>query len=237
MLYFRSGLFYLFYVSTAFLIGVLGCIIGPFLTLNKRIKFLSTWPKFSNWLLYKICGIKISVLGTENIPEPPFVVVSNHQGQWETFYYQYLFFPLTTLLKKELLLIPVWGWALWLLRPIAIDRGSPRSSLKKVLEEGRSKLKKGFVVLFFPEGTRSNPNEVRKFARSGFELAKRNKVPVLPLAHNSGSCWPAHKFLKYPGNIILKIGKPLKKITSTIDAAKNTEEWARKEVLQMKNLN
>ena len=237
MLYFRSGLFYLFYVSTAFLIGLLGCIIGPFLTLNRRIKFLSVWPRFSNWLLYKTCRIKILVLGIENIPEPPFVVVSNHQGQSETFYYQYLFFPLTTLLKKELLLIPIWGWALWLLRPIAIDRGSPRSSLKKVLVEGGIKLKKGFVILFFPEGTRNKPNEVGKFARSGFELAKRNEVPVLPLAHNSGSCWPAHKFLKYPGNIILKIGKPLKKITSTIDAARNTEEWARKEVSNMKNLN
>ena len=132
MLYFRSGFFYLFYVSTAFVIGLLGCIIGPFLTLNRRIKFLSVWPRFSNWLLYKTCRIKISVLGIENIPKPPFVVVSNHQGQWETFYYQYLFFPLTTLLKRELLLIPIWGWALWLLRPIAIDRGSPRSSLKKV---------------------------------------------------------------------------------------------------------
>ena len=237
MLYFRSGFFYLCYVSTAFLIGLLGCIIGPFLTLNRRIKFLSVWPRFSNWLLYKTCRIKITVLGIENIPEPPFVVVSNHQGQWETFYYQYLFFPLTTLLKRELLLIPVWGWALWLLRPIAIDRGSPRSSLKKVLVEGGVKLNKGFVILFFPEGTRSKPDEVGKFARSGFELAKRNEVPVLPLAHNSGSCWPAHKFLKYPGNIILKIGKPLKKITSTIDAARNTEEWVRKEVSNMKNLN
>ena len=237
MLYFRSGFFYLFYVSTAFLIGLLGCIIGPFLTLNRRIKFLSVWPRFSNWLLYKTCRIKISVLGIENIPEPPFVVVSNHQGQWETFYYQYLFFPLTTLLKRELLLIPIWGWSLWLLRPIAIDRGSPRSSLKKVLVEGGVKLQKGFVILFFPEGTRSKPDEVGKFARSGFELAKRNEVPVLPLAHNSGACWPAHKFLKYPGNIILKIGKPLKKITSTIDAARNTEEWARKEVSNMKNLN
>ena len=113
MLYFRSGLFYLFYVSTAFLIGLLGCIIGPFLTLDRRIKFLSLWPRFSNWLLYKTCRIKISVLGIENIPEPPFVVVSNHQGQWETFYYQYLFFPLTTLLKRELLLIPIWGWSLY----------------------------------------------------------------------------------------------------------------------------
>ena len=234
MLYFRSGFFYLGYVSTAVLIGALGCIVGPFLNLRSRIKLLSLWPRFSNWLLYKTCGVKISVEGVENIPKPPFIIVSNHQGQWETFYYQYLFFPLTTLLKKELLFIPLWGWALWLLKPIAIDRRNPNSSLKKVLQEGGSKLKKGFIVLFFPEGTRSKPNEVTKYARSGFELAKRYEVPVLPLAHNSGSCWPAHSFLKYPGNITLKIGKPLKEISSTSNAAKETEEWTRKEVSEMK---
>ena len=177
MLYFRSSFFYLFYVSTAFLIGLLGCIIGPFLTLKKRIKFLSMWPKFSNWLLYKICGIKISVLGVENIPEPPFVVVSNHQGQWETFYYQYLFFPLTTLLKKELLLIPVWGWALWLLRPIAIDRRSQRSSLKKVLEEGRSKLKKGLLFFFFQKALEAIPMRFVSLQEVGLNWLKEIRYP------------------------------------------------------------
>lgn len=235
MIYLRSGFFYLGYLTSGFLFGFLGCMICPFLSLKLRIKFLSIWPRFSNWLLYKSCDIKVIVLGAEGIPDPPFVVVSNHQGQWETFYFQYLFFPLTTLLKKELLFIPFWGWSLALLRPISIDRKNPKTALKKVLSEGEDRINGGFSVLFFPEGTRSKPKEVGKYARSGFELAKKCKVPVLPIVHNSGTCWPAHKFLKYPGNITLKIGSPFKDTSSTKVAAKGVEEWTKKEILEMQS--
>jgi len=175
----------------------------------------------------------VLVLGADGIPDPPFIVVSNHQGQWETFYFQYFFFPLITLLKKELLLIPFWGWSLALLNPISIDRGNRKAALRKVLKEGKERINKGFSVLFFPEGTRSRPKEVGKYARSGFELAKICEVPVLPRAHNSGTCWPAHRFLKYPGNIILKIGLPLKDFSSTKEAASSVEEWTRKEISEM----
>lgn len=233
MIYLRSGFFYLGYLTSGFLFGFLGCMICPLLSLKLRIKFLSMWPRFSNWLLYKCCGIKVLVLGADGIPDPPFIVVSNHQGQWETFYFQYFFFPLITLLKKELLLIPFWGWSLALLNPISIDRGNRKAALRKVLKEGKDRINKGFSVLFFPEGTRSKPKEVGKYARSGFELAKICEVPVLPIAHNSGTCWPAHRFLKYPGNIILKIGLPLKDFSSTKEAAIGVEEWTRKEISEM----
>ena len=183
--------------------------------------------------MYKTCDIEFVVRGSKNIPPPPFVIVSNHQGQWETFFFQYYFFPLTTLLKKELLFIPFWGWALAFLSPISINRKNPKLALKKALESGEQKLKKGFLVLFFPEGTRNKPGEVGKFARSSFELAKRSSVPVLPLAHNSGLFWPAHRFLKSPGKIILKIGKPLTNIQSTKEASKEVEDWTRQEVSKM----
>ena len=79
----------------------------------------------------------------------------------------------------------------------------------------------------FAEGTRKNPGEIGSYARSGFELAKKMKVPVLPLVHNSGDCWPAHRFLKYPGKIKLVIGAPIENISSSAEAAKQTENWAR----------
>ena len=115
MIYLRSLSFYVIYVLSGLLAGIAGCLIGPFLNISNRIRFLSTWPRFANWVLYKSCKIEVIVKGSENIPKAPFVVASNHQGQWETFFYQYFFFPLTTLLKRELLFIPVWGWALALL--------------------------------------------------------------------------------------------------------------------------
>ena len=237
MIYSRSLCFYLIYIVSAFLVGFLGCLICPFLSIGNRIKFLSTWPRFSNWVLYRICKIEVVVEGEENIPKAPFVIVSNHQGQWETFFYQYFFFPMTTLLKKELLFIPVWGWALALLKPIAIDRGNPVFALRKALREGEQRIVKGFSVLNFPEGTRKDPGEIGGYARSGFELAKKMHVPVLPLVHNSGDCWPAHKFLKYPGAIKLIIGSPLEGIESSAEAAKSTEEWAKNclEVIRVGN--
>lgn len=186
----------------------MACLIGPFISLDNRLKLFSLWPKFSNWFLHMTCNIKVEVVGKENIPTAPCVIVSNHQGQWETFYMQYLFHPLCTLLKRELLYIPFWGWAMKMLNPIAINRNKPKEAILQTLEEGSNRLKKGMFVLLFPEGTRVEAGRVGKYARSSFELAKRNKVKVLPLCHNSGNCWPAHKFLKVPGTITLIIGEP-----------------------------
>lgn len=233
MIYLRSSFFYLGYVISAILIGIFGCLLGPFMELKSRMKFLSVWPRFSNWLLCKTCGISLTVSGLENIPTSPYIIVSNHQGQWETFYYQYFFFPLVTLLKKELLYIPFWGWSLALLDPIAIDRTNSRLALKKTMRSGEKKIKEGFLLLFFPEGTRNQPGEVGNYARSGFELARRTGVPILPLVHNSGDCWPAHKFLKFPGKITLKIGKPLKNILSTQEASKEVENWTKRNLKEI----
>ena len=186
----------------------MACLIGPFISLDNRLKLFSLWPKFSNWFLHMTCNIKVEVVGKENIPTAPCVIVSNHQGQWETFYMQYLFHPLCTLLKRELLYIPFWGWAMKMLNPIAINRNKPKEAILQTLEEGSNRLKKGMFVLLFPEGTRVEAGRVGKYARSSFELAKRNRVKVLPLCHNSGNCWPAHRFLKVPGTITLIIGEP-----------------------------
>ena len=186
----------------------MACLIGPFISLENRLKLFSLWPKFSNWFLHMTCNIKVEVVGKENIPTAPCVIVSNHQGQWETFYMQYLFHPLCTLLKRELLYIPFWGWAMKMLNPIAINRNKPKEAILQTLEEGSNRLEKGMFVLLFPEGTRVEAGRVGKYARSSFELAKRNRVKVLPLCHNSGNCWPAHRFLKVPGTITLIIGEP-----------------------------
>jgi 1-acyl-sn-glycerol-3-phosphate acyltransferase len=75
-----------------------------------------------------------------------------------------------TLLKKELLYIPLWGWAMKMLNPIAINRNKPKEAILQTLEEGSDRLKKGMYVLLFPEGTRVKAGRVRQYARSSFEL-------------------------------------------------------------------
>ena len=187
------------------------------------------WPKFANWLLYVTCKIKLDIEGEENIPIEPCVIVSNHQGQWETFSMQYLFHPLCTLLKRELLYIPLWGWAMRLLRPIAINRSKPKQAILQTLNEGSKRLQEGLFVLLFPEGTRVEAGKVGNYARSSFELAKRNNVKVLPICHNSGDCWPAHKFIKYSGTIKLSIGEPIKVIDSK-ESAEEVRAWTERKL-------
>mgnify|MGYP001189819685 FL=1 len=220
MSFLRSFIFYIGYISSGFIASLLACLFGPFMSLNSRLKFFSIWPRFANWFLYVTCKIELIIEGEKNIPNEPCVIVSNHQGQWETFSMQYLFHPLCTLLKKELLYIPLWGWAMSLLKPIAINRSQPKKAIVQTLDEGSERLKEGLFVLLFPEGTRVKAGEVGAYARSSFELAKRNKVRVLPVCHNSGDCWPAHKFIKRPGTIKLYIGPPFE----VEDSKKSAEE-------------
>ena len=111
-----------------------------------------------------------------------------------------------------------------MLNPIAINRNKPKKAILQTLEEGSDRLNKGMFVLLFPEGTRVKAGRVGKYARSSFELAKRNNVKVLPLCHNSGDCWPAHKFKKNPGVITLNIGKPFYVEESKLSAEK-TRLW------------
>ena len=225
----RSTIFYFGYLGSGFVASIMACLIGPFISLEKRLKLFALWPKFTNWYLHLTCGIKVNVIGQENLPSSPCVIVSNHQGQWETFSMQYLFHPVCTLLKRELLYIPLWGWAMKMLHPIAINRGKPKEAIVQTLEEGSERLKRGLYVLLFPEGTRVKAGRVGKYARSGFELAKRNNVKILPLCHNSGDCWPAHKFIKKPGTINLYIGEPFF-VEDSKQSAEEVQQWVERKL-------
>ena len=229
MTYLRSFIFYIGYIGSGLLASFLACTLGPFLSLNSRLKFFSLWPRFANWFLYVTCKVKLIVEGEENIPTQPCVIVSNHQGQWETFSMQYLFHPLCTLLKRELLYIPLWGWAMSLLRPIAINRSKPKQAILQTLDEGSKRLQEGLFVLLFPEGTRVEAGKVGNYARSSFELAKRNNVKVLPICHNSGDCWPAHKFIKQPGTIRLFIGETIE-VEDSKKSAEEVRAWTEKKL-------
>lgn len=231
-MYFRSLLFYLLYVSSALLVGIMICLFSLFLNTKQRLKLASWWPRFTTSCLKKICNIEVEVKGETNIPKGPFVLVSNHQSSWEAFFFQYYFFPVTTLLKRELLFIPIWGWALGLLGPIHINRKKPKKAVRKFMKEGHNRLKNGFIVLNFAEGTRKSPGEIGNYARSPFELSKQSGFLLLPVVHNAGSHWEAHRFVKKPGKISLVVGEAVK-ITNSLSQAKEVEDWSRKTLNEM----
>lgn len=174
-----------------------------------RYHVISQWSRVVTWLTRVIVGIRYRVEGLENLPPGPAVILSKHQSAWETIVFQQIFPPLSFVLKKSLLYIPFFGWGLALFSPIAIDRGAGREALKQVEEKGRARLKSGFWVLIFPEGTRMAPGESARFQVGGAWLAVKAGVPVVPVAHNAGRFWAKNGFRKYPGEIVVKIGAPI----------------------------
>ena len=119
---------------------------------------------------------------------------------------QKFFIPQVWVLKRELLWLPLFGWALALLKPIAIDRKAINTAIKQVLRQGKERLHEGCWVVIFPEGTRVAPGIRGRYGVGGAMLAAHTGYPIIPIAHNAGEFWPRRGFLKYPGTIQVIIG-------------------------------
>jgi 1-acyl-sn-glycerol-3-phosphate acyltransferase len=166
--------------------------------------------KMMLWVGKVLCGMEVVVEGRENLPDTPSVIMIKHTRTLETYGHVPMF-PITTwVVKRELLWVPFVGWAFALvIRPIAINRKAGRSAVKQVIEQGKKKLAAGTWVTIFPEGTRVNPGETRKYGVSGAALAKEAGVPIVPVAHNAGDFWRRREFTKRPGLIRFCIGPPI----------------------------
>ena len=165
------------------------------------------WCRLAMWGLGFICGIRIEVEGCENLPDEPSVIMIKHTSTMETLW-QVTAFPRTTwVLKREVQWIPIVGWAIALLKPIAIDRGGGGSAVKQVIRQGTDKLRAGTWVTIFPEGTRMPPGETRRYGVSGAALAREAGVPIVPVAHNAADLWTRGTLAKKkPGTVRFCIG-------------------------------
>lgn len=233
-LFIRSFLFLLGYIFYTLLFGpacLIVCYLAwPWMSFEKRFNFLTSWVDVIMWWLAITCRISFEIKGLENIPAKPCVVIANHQSTWETLYTYKLFKPQATVLKQELLWIPVFGWGLKLLKPIAINRSKKRQALKLLLSEAPKAINKGFWYVAYPEGTRVPVEQYVAFASGSFVIACQGSFNILPVAHNAGFCWPGKRFLKYPGKITLSIGPIISSENKTPrELTLEAETWIRKE--------
>jgi 1-acyl-sn-glycerol-3-phosphate acyltransferase len=176
---------------------------------HSRYRITSGWAHLMLFLLRVICGIRYRVIGAEHIPQTPGIVLSKHQSAWETLAFQEIFPPQVWVLKKELLLVPFFGWGLAMTSPIAIDRSSKKAALKQIVSQGKDRLKRGFWIVVFPEGTRIAPGEKGRYGIGGAWLATHTGAPVVPVAHNAGRFWGKNALIKLPGTITVSIGAPI----------------------------
>jgi 1-acyl-sn-glycerol-3-phosphate acyltransferase len=225
MLYLRSGLFsvILWIGLTVYSAIILTYVVLPY---RRRYRLAIVFPHFHNWLLKTVCGLTFEVHGKDHIPSGAAVILAKHQSTWETFAMATIFPPYVYVLKRELMWLPFFGWAVALLRPIAIDRGAGRAAVEQVVTQGRERLKSGLSVFLFPEGTRMPAGTRGRYRIGGAVLAAETGYPVVPVAHNAGTYWPRRSFIKRPGTIRVEIGPPIATAGKTAEQIiAETERW------------
>ncbi len=232
----RATLFLVFQATSLIVWALLFTAIGPFLPFKKRYWFAMRWPAMNIWAAKIILGIRYRVIGLENLPSSPAVLLSKHESAWETMFYPcYFEHQLCFVLKRELLMLPFFGWSIAMLRMIAINRSKGSAAFTQVLTKGsKALLEEKRWVVFFPEGTRALPGRHIKFKTGGARLAVATDTPVVPIAMNSGDVWPRKSFIKKPGVITVSIGPPL--LPDGEDATTLTakvENWIQKEMCRI----
>jgi 1-acyl-sn-glycerol-3-phosphate acyltransferase len=203
----------------------------------KRSRIIAGWARFVVRWLALSCDLNYRVIGAENIQNYPCVILAKHQSAWETIAFQAIFPPQIWVLKRTLLLIPFFGWALWALKSIAIDRAAGREALKQLVSQGKDRLAMGLSVVVFPEGTRIAPGERGKYQIGGAWLATHTGATVLPVAHNAGEYWRKNSLLKHPGTITVSVGKPINATGMKADELnKMVEDWIESEMARLDSL-
>tara|TARA_B110000438_G_C15793114_1_gene641635 strand:+ start:1368 stop:2012 length:645 start_codon:yes stop_codon:yes gene_type:complete len=157
------------------------------------------------YFLKYICNINHEIQGKENIPSNPVLVASKHQSAFETFALFYYLPQAIFIHKKQLFYIPVFGQYLKKTNMISIDRKGGASTIRLMLKQTKQKALNGFSIIIFPEGTRKKPGDNPDYKSGFIGIYNEMKTEILPVALNSGKCWPKHTFVKKPGNIIIKI--------------------------------
>ena len=206
----RSVIYNIFYVFWTILIGSLG--IPTLLVPGTRTFAVPhLWCRGLVWGARIMLGIRWRVEGLEHLPQGPFILASKHQSAWETLFLPMLVEKPVFVLKKELLSIPFVGWHMAKTGMIAVDRKAGASAMKTMLRGAEQAFAEGRQMIIFPEGTRVPVGETRPFQPGVAALYARfgDRVPLVPVALNSGLVWGRNSFLKSPGEVVVRIMPPI----------------------------
>jgi 1-acyl-sn-glycerol-3-phosphate acyltransferase len=201
----------LFNVGMYGLTTVLAIIGLPVLVLPRRavLAWSRLWCRSVLGWLAITCGLRHRVIGREHLPAGPHILAIKHQSTWETLATNLEFPDCAFVLKRELMWIPVVGWMMGRAGNIGIDRAAGAKALRAILRDTRRALDDGRPVIIFPEGTRTPPGSTRPYQPGVAALYSQLKVPVVPVALNSGLFWGRRTFLKKPGTITMRILPPI----------------------------
>jgi 1-acyl-sn-glycerol-3-phosphate acyltransferase len=213
LLFFRSLMLFVGMITLVLLFAVLVIVnVGTRNAPRRRRRLAAIGGRLCLRWFACSAGLDYSIEGSERLPvmgDVPTILFWRHESAWETFLSLTLSTDPTWVLKRELLWLPIVGWGIFLLDPIAIDRASGRTAVIRVLKVGRRQLLAGRVLNLFPEGTRLAPQARRRYGMSGALLASELGARVIPIAHDAGTYWPRRAFFKRPGCIRVLVGPPI----------------------------
>jgi 1-acyl-sn-glycerol-3-phosphate acyltransferase len=203
--------------SLAFNIALYGltavmCFVMIWALLLPRKKMLwvvHLWLRQIEWIERHIGGITYRVKGAENIPPGACIIAAKHQSAWETFKLHLIFGDPAIVLKKELLSIPIWGWYLSRSGMIPIDRKGRAKALMRMMEAAHRAANAGRKIVIFPQGTRVKAGTDAPYKSGIAALYQELKLPIVPMALNSGLLWPKNSFIKKPGLITVEFLPPI----------------------------
>lgn len=211
MIWIRSILFTICHYIYSLLVFI---IMLPVFILPRKWAMIMpiVWTGGTIKLLQWICGIKIKIEGKENLPKKNgYIVASKHQSAMETQMFHTLVPKTFFIFKKELLWLPFAGLYALKVGCLPVDRSGGGVALRKMLNGAKKRFKEGMNMVIFPEGTRTPPDkETTKPYSPGIALIyEACQVPVVPIALNTGYCWPKNSFMRYPGTVTVHILPPI----------------------------
>jgi 1-acyl-sn-glycerol-3-phosphate acyltransferase len=204
----RAVAFNIALVAWTALVGAIGL---PLLLAPRRtaMRFGRFWSQGVLILLRVIVGLDHRIVGLDRIPAGGCILAMKHQSAWDAIAMPVVLDDPAPIVKRELLLVPVYGWYAARAGSIGIDRKAGAAALRRMLAAARKAAAEGRPIVIFPQGTRVAPGASLPYQPGVFALYQALSLPLVPAAVNSGMFWGRRSFLKQPGHITLEFLEPI----------------------------
>lgn len=208
MVFLRSSAFWV--VAIAFTLAISIAALPTFL-LHRDVtyRWCRFWAGAMLWLMRAICGLDYRVLGREALPPGPVIFALKHQSAWETIAFVAIGPPISGVVKRELLVIPIYGWYLERLGMVPIDRKAAGAAIREMLRRAQQETAQGRSIMIMPEGTRLPPGRTGRYHPGVAALYTVLDLPAVPVALNSGLFWGRRSLMLRPGTVTLQFLEPI----------------------------
>lgn len=192
-------------------LALFAVLMSPALLLPHRFALgvVKSWARFVLFGLRWIAGVRVEFRGLEHRPTGRGLVACKHQAMLDTIIPFVVLDDPCIITKKELMIVPFFGWFASKTKMISVDRSAASKALRDMVKQARERSAEGRQIWIFPEGTRAPVGAVPDYKPGVAALYREIGGPCWPVATNAGVHWPAHGFRRYPGVVVYEFLPPI----------------------------